>query len=1104
MRHHILLFCLLLSGFAGLSYELLWVRMLALSFGSTTLSFSTVLAVFFGGLALGSWLAGRLLARISRPVLVYGLIELITGLLGLALYPLLQRLGPIFAALDPGPDLSGALVRLAVAAPILLLPTVLMGATLPIISKAMIERDEKVGRGTGLIYGINTFGAFAASYLVTYHLIYGLGVFGSILATVLINVLVAVIAFVEDARGRRSGITYDAPSTEASGSTLEIPLSEEDRKVLLMANVLTFISGFAFIGFEVVWARLFSIALGGTVYGVGAVLVCFLVGIAVGSIVVSYTADRRGSGNMFVALQLLAAAGILFVSAALPFVTYQIEVIGLRPRGSFWPQHLQLLLVFLVLLIPTAATGASFPLLVKVVTQGAGSVGRRLGSLYAVNTVGSITGSLLTGFVVLPMMGSESTIYLGLLLLALSAALGATFLMRSSGRIRQLVAAALAVGLVGLYSGIDFPSLWAQGDPLANYDQHRKSQEANAKSVVYRAEGKSALVQVVRVPTGYALTLNRLGQGTISQVPPRYNVESALVGLIPLAHQPDAENALVVGFGAGATVELLSRMGVPRVRVVELEREVIDAADVIFQGKSPLERPGVEFEVNDARHALLVNLRTNGPKYHIITSMPSHPWVASSIFTKEFFEVARDNLKPDGVFSTWFGMGRMDGLAVQSLLRAFSSVFPHYTVYFVREAGAYYLVGSMSPRPITPARVSRLAAHEALVEHEVFREPFYLEARVVASADANSPPTAPGIVNTDDSAFVEMHSPRSSTSSGVLADFLPHEYLIPSAIEPSTPGFYLELAEVLLGTPGGQLPVRTLPSNPARVRNMLRGSVGGILGADQRRYLEARVALLEGRPDRARPALAQVATSSVAELAARARKFLAVTYDDVDPRRQAMLTELPPTSDVVARLLDLDREVALSRLRAGPTAPADDLGRLLFELAGRPTGGVPLPEAELARLMRRHVMGTWNLGLLRLCRDYALREGRSTLASVCEDESQRLRRERSTQFRDRALAHLRRRDAQTGLRLLQTAVELAPSRDLVALVTRAAIDAGREAELDALLAPIRLVTEQHVVDALVAEVRARALAGNVAAPYDPSTPPASGVSPEPGSAGNGL
>src|SRR5688572_14611361 len=148
MKDRLLLVCLIFSGFAGLAYELLWTRLLSLGFGSTVLSFSTVLAVFFGGLALGAYLAGKRAARIRRPILAYAWIEIGTGVFGLLLHPVLENLGTIFAAIDPGPGLTGALVRLAVATPVLLVPTVLMGATLPIICAAMITRDEEIGRGT--------------------------------------------------------------------------------------------------------------------------------------------------------------------------------------------------------------------------------------------------------------------------------------------------------------------------------------------------------------------------------------------------------------------------------------------------------------------------------------------------------------------------------------------------------------------------------------------------------------------------------------------------------------------------------------------------------------------------------------------------------------------------------------------------------------------------------------------------------------------------------------------------------------------------------------------------------------------------------------------
>ncbi|MEL6189634.1 MAG: hypothetical protein AAFU79_33845, partial [Myxococcota bacterium] len=266
MRNLHLLLCLVLSGFAGLAYELLWVRLLALSFGSTTLSFSTVLAVFFGGLALGAWVSGGLVGRMTRPIRVYAGLEVGTGVLALLLYPLLTHVGDLFALIDPGPGVGGAFVRALVAGPLLLGPTVLMGATLPAVARAIVVEDEAVGSGSALIYGFNTLGACFGAYLVTYALLPWLGVFLATVVTVGVNLVAAALA-----------LSLEDSTTQSLEDSRSNPDDDVPDKVRWVATALAFAVGFSAICFQVAWVRLFSIFLDGTVYAVGSVLIAVLV-----------------------------------------------------------------------------------------------------------------------------------------------------------------------------------------------------------------------------------------------------------------------------------------------------------------------------------------------------------------------------------------------------------------------------------------------------------------------------------------------------------------------------------------------------------------------------------------------------------------------------------------------------------------------------------------------------------------------------------------------------------------------------------------------------------------------------------------------------------
>lgn len=1081
MQHRILLSCLVLSGFTGLSYELLWVRLLSASFGSTTLSFSTVLAVFFGGLALGSWLAARNLHRFRNPVRAYAFIELITGLAGVALYPVLTRLPEFFALIDPGPNLAGALTRFLVAMPVLLVPTVLMGATLPLVCAGMIRDDSEIGRGTALIYGFNTLGAFLGVYLVTYHLLHTFGVWQSILVTALVNLLVFGIAFRE---GRSfsprapSGVTAPEVPRGDAGSMVE-PAA---RKLITVATGLTFLTGFSFICFEVVWARLFSLFLGGTIFGVGSVLICFLVGIALGSILIAPRADGVDAGRWFVGSQIVSAAGVLLVTALLPRVSYELTVLQARPdKASLVPQHLQLAVVLFTLAVPTIASGAAFPLLVRAITPSASQSGRSLGVLYSSNTIGSIAGSLLTGFILIPIAGSEATVYLGLFVTVSVAAIGAMFLMREVFATRAL-AAALACLTLLVFPGLEMQQVTSPPSSQASYLVTKNQREQSLKNILYFAEGTTAVVTVIASAGQIrGLSLNGLGQGGVAPLPPRYPLESALVAFVPLVHAPAARSALVVGFGAGSTVDLLAKHGLESVTVLELEGKVIDSVETLYQGPSPVDLPNVKVEVNDARHFLLVNQRRGGARFDILTSMPAHPWVAAPIFTREFFELARANLTPNGVFSTWFGVGGMDTPALQSVVGAFMTVFPNYIVYWVPEAQAYFLVGSEAPIQLDVKTIAETASSPEFEDFLELKDSWFLPARVVGLGLPESKVRLPDIINTDDSAFIETHSPRSSTVPAILGDLLPIKALTPEVFPPGDRAHYLELLEVLLGTRGGQTPLSPQPTYPARAKATIEALGERLFGPADLAYLRGRVALMEGNHSLASKLLEEAAVSDSAVVRARAHKFRTLA----SVRDPAALTEalsaMPFSSDIATRLLDLDRARAVTYLATSTTTleratPLEWSLRVLSGLEQDPAR--PVGSREFYSRLRDVLGRSPPRGLAEECERFARLHGLNGLANSCASLVAAARQQQRTRLISEARSHGGAKRFAEAARALQTACEI-DYRDLTCLrlLLVALMESSQGAQLEALLERAELHHPRAVLDAVLAGARASSAAG---------------------------
>ena len=1087
MRHHALLPCLLASGATGLAYELLWTRLLSLSFGSTTLSFATILAVFFGGMALGSWLAGRIAHRLKRPARAYGLMEAALGVLGLLTYPAMLSLDRILAWVGPDVGFSVGLARVLISGVLLAAPTVLMGATLPVVARAVIHSDDSVGRGTALIYGLNTLGAFLGTYVVTFHLLPGLGIFKTMLLTVVTNAAVAVCAIVVDRRAVASGAedAIAAPETESA------PAAAGAASVARLAALLTFLNGFALISLEVVWTRTFAALLQGTIYGLGAVLMAVLAGIGLGSFAWSRRAQQaRHPAIVYVVLQSVTVLSVAAVFWYFTPLAYLLEV--LSANKGLASQHYQLMVVIACLIVPAFCSGASLPLLVQLVESRASRSSAALGSLLAANTVGAIAGSLMTAFVLIPEIATPGSVTLAITLLATSALLASVLLCHGRSRlVAGFVAASTLVVLVN-FDGYDNQIIGASRHGSESFEGYVARQERERNRRVFFAEGRDGTIGVNLLGGTLGLQLNGLGQGGRRLEPPHYIFESALLAALPLIHGDNPETAMVVGLGSGVTIDALSRSGVAEVTVLEIEERVARAVEAIWQGETPLKLPGVRLVVDDARHHLVVNSRVGGERYDIIASMPSHPWVAPNIFTREFFELAADNLSERGVFVTWFGHEGLDGPTVKSLFRGFAASFPHYFIYQFDEAGAYYLVGSRNPLSFDVSAVDRLAAGELFGGRGGITSAVYIASHVHARGDAASRPLPPGPVNTDDSALVETRAPRPTSEPPVFDGFFPQEYLDPAVvIEPGDArAFFIDLLETLLGTPDGRLPVAPEAARPTRAARTLAACASLLLPQERDYYAGRALVPVPVTRSRGLEALARAARGDDAVIAARARLSTALAHPQFSSQRREALAALPPSRDVALAVLDeLPSQWRRFASRRAISVEEDPVGWLLSPQSTAGAGS-----DEVRRLLREQLIPVLLPAeqpyLVALAAELAGERGWRPEAELLRGRAVDLARKRAAELRAAAVSSANAGEPAHALVLLREAVGLAPA-DGASLETllEVATQLGDEPTLaDVRRLYIALGWPTEYVDALATRARSSGL-GHLDAPDPVSVSP---------------
>jgi spermidine synthase len=664
-----------LSGIAGLIYQVLWLRLLSLTFGVTVYAATTVLAAFMAGLGAGSLLGGKLAQRVSNPLLYFGVAELLIGASALATPMALAAATNLYAALHASMDMTPALIALRFACSLLVLfvPTTLMGASLPLLTRASLDDDTQAGRRVGVLYACNTAGAICGALAAGFYLIGAVGIDASFKAAATVNAAVGVFAIAASLHRRRGALlTTDSPAEPG------ITYNERTRLAVLVVFGL---SGLTSLALEVIWFRLLVLILPATTYAFTTMLASVLGGIAAGSAAIVPLMRRSRQWPVTLGKLQMGVGVAAVVSMYALGVTYQA---GWRTREMIHAS---------VLAIAPAAflMGAAFPIGVRVWTAGTGRTGAaaRVGTLYAINVAGAILGSILGGFVLLPLLGSRASL---LTIAGVQVATGcALILLTSVGSPR----ATLRAAAIGVAIWIAASALIPDPFAMALAQQHPAGER-----VLWKEEGLQTSVTVNEWATGNrVMYLNGLHQADDT---PEMVAVHRMIGHLPMLLHPGPSRALVVGLGGGATAGAVAQHGA-NVDLVELSASVVRGAEWFRHvNDDVVQQSNVMLRVDDGRNHLLLS----GRQYDVITAdiiQPIHAG-AGSLYSVEYFKLARQALAPGGLMLQWVGLHEENHYKL--IARTFLRVFPDATVW----VDGSLLVGSLGPLEIRPDVLARKLA----------------------------------------------------------------------------------------------------------------------------------------------------------------------------------------------------------------------------------------------------------------------------------------------------------------------------------------------------------------------------------------------------------
>ena len=757
--------CFVLSGATGLIYEVLWARMLGLVFGATTLAVSTVLAAFMGGLALGSALAGKLAQRIQKPLSTYGMMEI-----GIAIYallvPLLFRLIDhlyvvIWQQLHPG-YFTFSLWRFLLSGLVLLVPTTLMGATLPVLAAALVSSSSDSNSVTRL-YACNLAGAIIGTLAAGFILLPTLGVRTTILIAAVLNAIVGAIAITLQRR-----ITH----SEYHESN-HVNLDKNPANLIWYFAALA--SGFVTISAQVSWTRTLTMIIGSSTYAFSIVVALFLIGLALGAWLIARKDRTPRLRSAILIVEAITALSLLLSLFVLNKIPELLINLGLRLHISSWSGllALQILSATLLILLPAVWMGMVMPLVLIWASSDRANAVARVGRSYAVNTIGAIAGAFVTGFILIPKTSTRFAV----LFAAICCVVVACLAYEPSGRDPALKRSA-AIGLIPVLTIVLFiiaPRMNLADLSIGAYDslvrvlartregvKEAEDAKPNVHELLMYEEGPTATVSVRRDQNTVSMAIN----GRTNASDSNYDMPTqVMLGQLPVLIAPKIDNGLIIGYATGVTVGAMLQSPVQSVTCVELEPATIAASQFFTHiNNRPLDDPRATLIIDDAR----TFLRVTPSRYDMIVSEPSHPWVpgVANLFTQEFFELGRERLSDDGIWVQWVQIYQLSTESLRSVLATYQKVFPHVLVFRVgglSNGKDLLLVGSN--RPLNLDRLSerlkdpRMAAELARVDLKLEAD---IRSWYVCDESRLGPAVAGAKINTDDNMHIEMTVPREA------------------------------------------------------------------------------------------------------------------------------------------------------------------------------------------------------------------------------------------------------------------------------------------------------------------------------------------------------
>jgi len=766
LNSSLLLVIFVVSGFAGLIYQSIWAQYLGLILGHSAYAQVLVLALFMGGMALGAWLISLKSEFLKKPLLLYALIELVIGLLGIVFHGYYTTISTwayasFFPVLSSGLPLE--LGRWGLAGLLILPQCILLGATFPLMSAGYIRwRPQASGRALAGLYFSNSLGAAAGALASTYLFLPQWGLPGTVLAAGIINLWVAAIVW------PLARLEQPAPPRPPENGG-ETPQEATGASFILWAAAITGATSFVY---EIVWVRMLSMTLGSTLHSFELMLAAFISGIAFGGWWLRGRADRLKSAQKAVgwaqmAKGCAALATLFLYNDSFYWVGWLLQALNQEAEPAYFLYNVASALISMVIMFPAAFfAGMTLPLFTLTLLRK--NLGEKaIGRVYAVNTLGSIVGVVVAIYWLIPLLGLRLALWSAAAVdVALGMALLTVLWRGRRSNTPKFVLASVGCSLVLLLSVV-----WSKFDTgLMNSGVYRHgSINMEDREVLFHQDGRTASIGVLKTGDSLSIITNGKPDASIGMAEDITVDEMTMISaaVLPMLYKPEAKTVGIIGFGSGMSTHYV--LGNPEVRevdTVEIEPAMVRAARY-FGDK-------VERAYEDKRSRIVIDdaksyFSTNRKKYDIIMSEPSNPWVSgvAALFSKEFYQFVPKHLSPEGIFVQWIQLYEITPELVASVAKALLPYFADIHLFQGDQSDLIMVASPQRPLPKVGTLAFPLQWPEAFREemaHRGFAEDadistLYMGNREVLSAFVALYPQVPA--NSDYFPLLQLEAPKA-------------------------------------------------------------------------------------------------------------------------------------------------------------------------------------------------------------------------------------------------------------------------------------------------------------------------------------------------------